>query len=289
MIFTSSVYLCACVAFISLTSTVAFSPYHLTIQVSTSSSNLVHQVTNTPLSANNDNRRQRQQLPQRSLVVSYNANVNDNNDTTEQQLKEKIRSLARGTDNGMKASESIQKQIKSCVTQLEELNPTNTNEGRLITSDPKLDGSWKLVYTTNAGSSAGKLGPFVGEVEQLICLSPSSDVNNDDDYYINYVRVGGNAVVGALNATWDVLSDDTWQVNFETIEFKLFGITLLEKDLEAKGIWRKTYLDEDFRILYASAVPTPTTSKSSNEMPSSPGDVSETDDVVKENIYILSK
>jgi len=121
-----------------------------------------------------------------------------------------------------------------------------------------------LVYTTNGGSSAGKLGPFVGEVEQLIRIAGRDEADAD---YINYVRIGGGAVEGALTATWDVLSEDKWQVNFESVKFKVLGFTLADKELSAVGIWRMTYLDDDFRILYAAGGK----------------------NVPKENIYILAK
>ena len=121
-----------------------------------------------------------------------------------------------------------------------------------------------LVYTTNGGSSAGKLGPFVGEVEQLIRIAGRDEADAD---YINYVRIGGGAVEGALTATWDVLTEDKWQVNFESVKFKVLGFTLADKELSAVGIWRMTYLDDDFRILYAAGGK----------------------NVPKENIYILAK
>lgn len=184
------------------------------------------------------------------------------------ELKNEIRKLAQGTKNGIETSDSVKSQIDACVEKLERLNPTQTKK---LASDSKLDGSWNLVYTTNGGSSAGMLGPFVGDVEQFIVLD---DKNQKEDYYINYVRLGGNIVEGALTADWDVLSGDVWQVNFKSIQFKLFGITLLDKELVAKGIWRKTYLDDDFRILYASA-PAETSLEEKSE--------------VKESIFILSK
>jgi hypothetical protein len=143
------------------------------------------------------------------------------------------------------------------VAELEASNPTPN-----LTSSEKLDGSWKLIYTTNEGSSAGKLGPLVGDVEQFIRIK-----GYDREDYINYVRIGGGVVEGALTATWDALSKTKWQVNFESVTFKLFGITLIEKELSAIGIWRMTYLDENFRILYAAGGK----------------------NVPKENIYILSK
>lgn len=171
-----------------------------------------------------------------------------------QDIKTEIKALAKGTSNGISASEEVRKNISRLVAELEAANPTPD-----LTNSPKLDGSWKLVYTTNEGSSAGKLGPLVGEVEQLIRI--------DGVDYINFVRVAGGAIEGALRATWDVLAKDKWQVNFESVRFSVLGITLVEKDPSAVGIWRMSFLDDDFRILYAAGGK----------------------NVPKENIYILAK
>ena len=176
-----------------------------------------------------------------------------------EEIKSEIKALARGTSNGISASGDVREQISSLVSELEAANPT-----RDLTISPKLDGSWTLIYTTNGGSSAGKLGPFVGDVEQLIRID-GQDTEEQD--YFNYVRIAGGAVEGALRATWDVLAKDKWQVNFESVRFSVLGITLVEKELSAVGIWRKTYLDDDFRILYAAGGK----------------------NVPKENIYILAK
>ena len=173
------------------------------------------------------------------------------------EIKDEIQLLSKGTSNGISASDQVRSKISSLVAELETSNPTPN-----LTSSEKLDGSWNLIYTTNEGSSAGKLGPLVGDVEQFIRIK-----GYDREDYINYVRIGGGVVEGALTATWDVLSKTKWQVNFESVTFKLFGITLIEKELSAVGIWRMTYLDENFRILYAAGGK----------------------NVPKENIYILSK
>eukprot|EP00584_Thalassiosira_punctigera_P002561 CAMPEP_0172546194 /NCGR_PEP_ID=MMETSP1067-20121228/15990_1 /TAXON_ID=265564 ORGANISM="Thalassiosira punctigera, Strain Tpunct2005C2" /NCGR_SAMPLE_ID=MMETSP1067 /ASSEMBLY_ACC=CAM_ASM_000444 /LENGTH=226 /DNA_ID=CAMNT_0013333087 /DNA_START=28 /DNA_END=708 /DNA_ORIENTATION=- len=166
-------------------------------------------------------------------------------------IKDEIRSLSRGTDNGLSASDGARDKIAELVEELEGMNPTTK-----LSSDDKLNGSWELIYTTNEGSSAGKLGPFVGVVEQRIRLP---------EEYVNFVRIG--PLEGALTATWDTLSNREWQVNFQTLKFTLLGIPLLQTKLEAQGTWRKTFLDEDFRILYAVG-----------------GKNTE-----KENIYILAK
>lgn len=175
------------------------------------------------------------------------------------------------------------------MTELEDANVTKD----LATSD-LLNGSWKLVYSSNGGSSAGKLGPFVGEVEQLIRLNTGTDADADagNDDYINYVRLGNGAVEGALTATWDVLSDEKWEVKFETLKFKVLGVTLVEKDLNARGIWRMTYLDEDFRILYAASKAVAEEDKDEEVNADADVDQDKGGDVqseVKENIYILAK
>ena len=186
-------------------------------------------------------------------------------------LKDQICKLAKNTNNGINTPESTQNEINILVSQLEKLNPTPK---RSLTADPKLDGSWNLVYTTNGGSSAGKLGPFVGEVEQRIFYNPAS---KNDNYYINYVRFGG-ILEGALSANWDVLSGGKWQVNFQTLQFKLLGVKLLDTELKAVGIWRMTYLDDDFRILYASAANADRLEKKKDN-----------NEVVKESVFILTK
>ena len=167
-------------------------------------------------------------------------------------LKQEIRGLATGTQNGIKATENSRVAINAAVRKLEK-----ANQVRKLASTEKLEGSWKLVYTTNDGSSAGKLGPFIGDVVQNIDLGLEK--------YVNYVRLP--LIEGALTTTWVALNDKTWKVKFESIKFAFAGITILKKNLRAEGIWRLTYVDDDLRILYAQG------GKNNNT----------------ENIYILSK
>lgn len=63
-------------------------------------------------------------------------------------------------------------------------------------------GTWNLVYTTTAGASGGKLGPFVGDVQQEVDIA--------EGLYINYVRVG--PLTGELEATWEVVNKSQWKV-----------------------------------------------------------------------------
>jgi hypothetical protein len=169
------------------------------------------------------------------------------------ELKDKIRALSRNTDNGIKADMKAKEEIAATVKLLEAMNPTKD-----LTSNKKLDGDWKLIYTTNEGSSAGKIGPFVGQVNQIISYN--------DKEYVNTVNIG-NIVVASLAATWIKQSNSIWEVIFKSIEFRILGFKIIDKPLTAKGIWRKSYVDDSFRILYAKG--------GKNE--------------VKENIYILEK
>ena len=154
-------------------------------------------------------------------------------------LKAAIKESSRGTNNGITASPEIKNKISEYVKELEKINPT-----KALTSDVALDGTWTLLYTTNEGSSAGKLGPFVGTVEQ--------EINLTDGIYYNRVTLGPKLVRGTLSATWDVKNAKLWTVKFQDITFELFGIKVLQKSLGGTvGTWRMSYLDDNMRILYA--------------------------------------
>lgn len=156
-----------------------------------------------------------------------------------EKLTSSLLSITKGTSNGIKATSAIRIEIDEVVKNLEDLN-----EEKKITTSPLMGGNWKLIYTTNSGSSAGKLGPFIGRVDQ--------DIDIDSNEYINYVRLGG-VVQGALTATWDNLSPKLWKVKFQKIAITVFGIPVQKKDLSgSEGTWRMSYLDDKIRILYAT-------------------------------------
>jgi len=151
-------------------------------------------------------------------------------------IKNRIKYLAKNTDNGLRISETNKNEILSLV---ETLN--KQNKVKQLTKSSLLNGDWELIFTTTKGSSAGKLGPFVGKVSQVI------DVGSGE--YSNIVKL--NIIEGKLDASWNVLSNTIWEVRFINITFNLFGIQLFQKPLIAKGIWSMSYLDNDFRILTA--------------------------------------
>lgn len=151
-------------------------------------------------------------------------------------LKERIINLARGTANGLEASAETKSEIITAAAQLE----ATTRWSRLARSR-LLDGRWQLLFTTTQGNSAGKLGPFVGDVFQ--------DIDTSRGVYVNTVALP--LVEGRLGATWDVTGPSEWTVIFQDLAFSVFGAKVVDKDLAARGIWRMTYVDDDFRILWA--------------------------------------
>ena len=84
------------------------------------------------------------------------------------ELKQAIVLKTTGTSNGVDADDTKRTEVQALVNELEKLNKETK-----LTSTPRLDGNWKLLFTTNDGSSAGKIGPFVGKVEQDINLNVS--------------------------------------------------------------------------------------------------------------------
>lgn len=154
-------------------------------------------------------------------------------------LQESIVDLSKGNDNGIRVSSTDKATILDYVKQLEAQNPS-----KVIGSNSKMTGAWELIYTSNSGSSAGKLGPFVGKVVQDINIAAKS--------YTNYAIFGNGLLEASLVATWDDVNPKLWRVRFQTLRFKLAGIQVAEKSLEGSvGIWRMTYLDDNLRILYA--------------------------------------
>jgi hypothetical protein len=171
-------------------------------------------------------------------------------------LQQNIKNISANKDNGIKVAPEDKVKILEIVKDIEAKNPSS-----VVSSNPKMTGKWDLIYTSNTGSSAGKLGPFIGKVVQ--------DIDIENNSYVNYAFFGNGLFEASLVATWDNLSAKTWRVKFQTLTFKLAGIKIVEKSLVGSvGIWRMTYLDDNLRILYAKG----------KESPSA-----------VENIYILGK
>ncbi|CAM9110356.1 unnamed protein product [Phaeothamnion confervicola] len=158
------------------------------------------------------------------------------------QFKAAIRENAIGTSNGVTASSVQREAIKRAVNGLVKLNTVKSPATSKLS-----DGTWRLVYTTTMGSSAGKLGPFVGEVKQIVTSTA------DPPLYLNIVTLG--PLQGKLSATWEVAGPRQWRVIFRDIAILLFDITLVKKDINnAVGLWTLLYIDADYRVLTARSL-----------------------------------
>uniref|UniRef100_A0A7S0RLX8 Plastid lipid-associated protein/fibrillin conserved domain-containing protein n=1 Tax=Pyramimonas obovata TaxID=1411642 RepID=A0A7S0RLX8_9CHLO len=147
-------------------------------------------------------------------------------------------------NNGVNSDDELKEEVLEMVASLEDFNPNKKPASR----DAKrgaLDGLWELAFTTNDGSSAGKLGPFVGYVTQ--------EVNVGGEKYKNNVEFGPLKL--CLTANWEVLGDTKWKVVFEDVVISLFNIQLTRKEFppDRFGIWRMTYADDDVRVLWTSS------------------------------------
>lgn len=155
------------------------------------------------------------------------------------ELKSRIIMESMGTDNGINASPEQKEVIENLVAQLIPLNKVND-----IAASKLMNGTWETVYTTNREFSAGKAGPFIGEVQQY--------VYQDLTLYENHLSLANDLVHATLRGTWEPISGNTWKIIFKDVSLKLFGFKVLSKPFEnAIGIWRTVYLDDTMRIFFA--------------------------------------
>ena len=159
-------------------------------------------------------------------------------------LTQTIAQLSDGKRNGLKCTPAEAAELEEIIGMLERQNPTQAPAESAL-----MDGSWRLLYTSTKGGSAGKLGPFVGKVKQVM--------DHGAGTYCNVLQLRG--VRATLAAHWDVVDPSTWKVIFDSISFRVLGKQLVKKPFPPSqtGIWRMTYLDERVRVLRASGSNTP--------------------------------
>lgn len=156
----------------------------------------------------------------------------------------------------------------------------SSDRAQTCTSEPALfNGTHDLLFSTNTGSSAGRFGPFTAsEVSQRIEDFPSRLVNSAVLGPLRCAPSGaqrGPSVSGCpsllaewahppttprradLQASFDILAGDKVRVNFESVRFSLFGVTLTSRQFErrapnAAGTWKILYVDPNLRVLRAN-------------------------------------
>lgn len=158
-------------------------------------------------------------------------------------LKAAIVDAAAGTDNGVRASDIQRATVQSLVNRLGPFNKTILRQ-----SNVPMSGRWRLLYTTNQEFSAGKVGPFVGNVEQEIDLQNVQYTN-----YLSLFSSKGGIFDANLRGTFENIDDNGWKVIFQGVELKIFGLVVLRKSLAGLvGLWQTLYLDDDMRVFTAN-------------------------------------
>ena len=147
---------------------------------------------------------------------------------------------AAGALNGTDRTAAQRKDLAALVERLAVANRTR----QPARGAEKLAGTaWRLLYSNAAASgndnAAGKLGPLVGRVSQE--FSPSG--------LANVVRLGPLEV--RLQATYDVKSDVSLAVRFNSIAMKLGERTLLDARLPSPKArdWQVLFADEETRVV----------------------------------------
>ena len=115
-----------------------------------------------------------------------------------------------------------------------------------------LRGTHDLVYSAAPGGSSGRLfGPVYGKVTQ--------EFLEDDKTFINAVQIGPIEI--SLQAEKSVKNNKTNVVKFRKSIIKVFGKTIVEKEIAGGGVWQYlfmgTVLDEKGRKTLLRVMETP--------------------------------
>lgn len=79
-----------------------------------------------------------------------------------QQAKSKLSQLA-GRKYGHNLTDSQKQDVRGVIKDLEAMQAGGVPQQKLASTN------WQLLYTESTGSSGGKVGPFVGQVDQANC------------------------------------------------------------------------------------------------------------------------
>ena len=132
-----------------------------------------------------------------------------------------------GTD-GTKASEEIRKSIIDIVDTIEEMK---INREKDMTSIP-LNGEHDLLYT-DTPNTPQYIGPFKGKTTQNFI---------DEIFFQNVLSLG--PVSFAISADRQVMDGSRIKLFFKGLTISLFGKSVVQKELDAKGVWKFIYYGE---------------------------------------------
>ena len=145
-------------------------------------------------------------------------------DTKVQQVLEFARTIG---PVGSLASEEDRQKLVSMANELVEYSDPNP-------SQIPLHGTHSLVYSASEGGSSGRLGPtpFYGKVKQ--------EFHDDTITFVNSVSFG--PLEASLRATRSIKNDATNLVKFHQTTIKVFGQTIVDKEIKGGGFWKYLFM-----------------------------------------------
>ena len=153
---------------------------------------------------------------------------------------------AAGTANGTDLDEAGEAKVKALIQELVARDDSIPNPALLDLANT----NWDLAYSDSSGNSSGKLGPFVGRVEQRFKDEPRSGK------YENIVRLGPLTL--SLAAVAEPLEkskkNESLRVTFVDLTVSAFGRRVLTKPFPPgrAGTWRMAYASDAVRVLYTN-------------------------------------
>ena len=129
---------------------------------------------------------------------------------------------------GVDATEEQQAQIETLASGL-----AGTGDASAQARVP-LGGTYDLLYSMSKGGSNGKVGPFTGQVTQIIVNEKS---------FINQVELFGGVVTVQLHAEREIIGDEQIRVQFVETVFKLFGQEVKRQPTKGQGVWEQLYVE----------------------------------------------
>ena len=152
---------------------------------------------------------------------------------TEAELVNELRRLVdQSSQIGVDSDEGVVRSIESVVEELEKYQ-----EGEELTKVP-LRGTHRLLFSMAKGGSNGKLGPFVGAVNQEF---------EDDQAFVNSVTLGPLSI--RLSAQREILTDRNVRVKFKSTSVRVFGQEVVNKETKGAGVWSLRYFKDGLRIM----------------------------------------
>eukprot|EP01025_Chloroclados_australasicus_P040520 TRINITY_DN4236_c0_g1_i1.p1 TRINITY_DN4236_c0_g1~~TRINITY_DN4236_c0_g1_i1.p1 ORF type:complete len:219 (-),score=24.79 TRINITY_DN4236_c0_g1_i1:586-1242(-) len=160
-----------------------------------------------------------------------------------QASKEKIQSLKKdlfdmvGDKGGLDQSQATKQAVAQHVLKFQGMGPQNPEQQDLSGTE------WRTLWTDSEGSSAGKIGPFVGTGGQVFPADKPGQ-------YINSLDLFGGVLRLELTGVYEAAPDSKIELEFKFVKAFLAGLQVQKRDFPAgyKGFWKMLYADDSLRI-----------------------------------------